>query len=407
MKKTVFLLVGLMVSMSQLLYSQSNKNNNSTDSSRFTNNVKISGMIQPQFQIVESNGASTISGGNFEPNTNSRIIIRRARLKASFNSKYSEYVFQISGTEKGLKIDEVYLVLSEPILNTFKLTAGIFDRPLGYEIGYSSSKIESAERARVMKALCPDEKDLGAMLTIQAPESSRLHFISLDAGIFNGTGTSNRDFDNRKDIIAHLHMNRTAFSGFINYGIGLSLQSGGFDNQRNEHYVWNHGFQKELNDTLQKAVRSFKGIDAQCSMNWTLGKTELRGEYLFGIQSSTGSSNKTPSEAPKAAAYSRDFNGGYLMFLHTFNNNIIQLAAKYDWYDPNTKITSNQIGLLSNTGVSDINFTTLGFGLNYFFNENLKLLVWYDIIENESTQITDYNFDLKDDLFTLRIQYKF
>jgi len=406
MKKKVFL-AGLILVISVKLFAQTTDVTNPADSSFFLRKVKISGMIQPQFQIVESKGASTISGGDFEPNTNNRIIIRRAKLKASFNSKYSEYVFQINGTEKGLGIDEVYLVLSEPILNTVKLTVGIFDRPLGYEIGYSSSKIESAERARIMKALCPGEKDLGVMLTIQAPESSALHFISLDAGIFNGTGSSNRDFDNRKDFIAHLHLNHSAFSKAMNYGLGISLELGGFDNQRNEHYVWNNGFQKELNDTLQKAVRSFKGIDAQCSMNWTLGKTELRGEYLFGIQSSTESSNKTPSEAPEEAAYSRDCNGGYLMFLHTFKNNKIQLTAKYDWYDPNTKVTGNQIGILANTGIADISYTTYGFGLNYFFNEDLKFLVWYEIIENESTQVINYTSNIKDNLFTLRMQYKF
>lgn len=67
-------------------------------------------------------------------------------------------------------------------------------------------------------------------------------------------------------FVAHLQINRTAFSGLMNYGLGLSIESGGFDNQRNQNYEWNYGFQMVLNDTLHKAVRSSKGIDAQCSI---------------------------------------------------------------------------------------------------------------------------------------------
>jgi hypothetical protein len=377
------------------------------DSSLFLQKVKLSGFIQSQFQIVETNGATTISGGDFEPNTNNRFILRRGRLKASFNSKNAEYVFQINATEKGIEVDEIYVALSVPYLKTFTFTTGIFDRPLGYEIGYSSSMLESAERSRVMKSLCPDEKDLGAMLSVQTPESSVLHFITLNAGLFNGTSSFHRDFDNRKDIIAHLFINQSAFSDLINYRLGISIESGGFDNQSKEHFVWNNGFKMESNDTLAKAIRSFKGIDVECSINWLFGKTQLRGEYLFGIQSGTFLSNKTPVVAPNMAAYNRNFTGGYLLFLHNLPNNKIQLVAKYDWLDPNSKIVGTQIGLLPNTGKADICFRTIGLGFNYYCNKNLKFLAWYEIINNEITQLAGYSFDIKDNLFTLRIQYKF
>jgi len=410
MKNFVWLFVGLIVLVSIKSYPQSNHENNeitTTDSSSLLQKVKISGYIQPQFQVVESKGAATISGGDFEPNTNNRFILRRGRLKASFNSKNAEYVFQINATEEGIELDEVYIALSEPWLKTFTFTIGIFERPLGYEIGYSSSMLESPERSRVMKSLCPDEKDLGAMFTVQAPESSVLHFISFDVGLFNGTGPFHRDFDNRKDIIAHLYINQSAFSDLINYRCGISIESGGFDNQSKKHYVWNNGFQIEPNDTLAEAIRSFNGVDAECSVNWFLGKTQLRGEYIFGIQSGTLLSNTTPVVAPDVAACSRDFTGGYLLFLHNLPNNEIQLVAKYDWLDPNTKIAGNQIGFLPNSGAADISYTTLGFGLNYYCNKNLKFLAWYEIINNESTQVADFKSDIKDNLFTLRMQYKF
>lgn len=111
--------------------------------------------------------------------------------------------------------------------------------------------------------------------------------------------------------------------------------------------------------------------------------------------------------APDDAAYCRNLTGGYLLFLHNFPDNKIQLVAKYDWLNPNTKIAGNQIGLLPNTGVADISYRTLGFGFNYYCNKNVKFLAWYEIIKNESTEVTGFNSDLKDNLFTLRMQYKF
>jgi hypothetical protein len=403
------------VTISNLSFSQTNtvsdslkaKKSKDSSASTFLQNVKVTGFIQPQFQYVETKGASTVSAGNFADNTNSRIVLRRGRLKTTFTSENSVYVFQIDATELGVTLDEVYVTVTEPWLNTFSITAGIFNRPLGYEVAYSSSKLEPAERSRVVKAICPGEKDMGAMITITPPTYTPLHDFVFEIGLFNGTGPYTRDFDNRKDLIAHLYYTNTVLSDLISYRLGASLQSGGFDNQRNNHYSWDDGFVLTPNDTLAKAVRNFKALEGEFTVKWKMGTTQMRGEYFFGQQSATLSSNRNPAIAPDAEAATRYFTGGYLLLLNTIPQTKLELVARYDWYDPNSRASGEEIGTLSDTGKSDICYKTFGFGFNYLFNVNLKLLAWYELITNESTMVSGYTSDLNDNLFTLRLQYKF
>jgi hypothetical protein len=328
-------------------------------------------------------------------------------LKATFNTKNAEYVFHIDATQNGVVIDEVYVALTDPWFKTITFTTGIFNRPLGYEVGYSSGKLEFMERSRVVKTICPDEKDMGVMLSFRPRPGTVLHNFTLSAGFFNGTGPFHRDFDDRKDLIAQLYYSEYSPSKPVHYRLGLSIQSGGFDHQFKQHYEWNDGYYLQPNDTLAKAARSFKGIDASCSARWVTGTSMLRGEYFYGLQSSGVSANRTPVVAPEEYSVTRDFTGGYLLLLHTLPGNRIQFGVRYDWFDPNTSVAGNEIGMKLNTGWADIRYNTLAYGINYYCNANLKFLAWYDMITNESTQLSGYTSDLKDNLFTLRMQYTF
>jgi hypothetical protein len=84
------------------------------------------------------------------------------------------------------------------------------------------------------------------------------------------------------------------------------------------------------------------------------------------------------------------------------------LVAKYDWYDPNTQISGDQIGKLStNTKAADLRYDTFGFGINYLHTSNVKFVFYYDIVTNETSKnLNGYTKDLKDNVFTARIQYR-
>ena len=63
--------------------------------------IRLSGYIQPQFQVTQSNGAKGYAGGDFAANSSNRFMLRRARVRfdyvrfpknatgASFNSFFS------------------------------------------------------------------------------------------------------------------------------------------------------------------------------------------------------------------------------------------------------------------------------------------------------------------------------
>lgn len=90
-----------------------------------------------------------------------------------------------------------------------------------------------------------------------------------------------------------------------------------------------------------------------------------------------------------------------------------QVIAKYDWYDPNTDVTGNEIGTtvvngLVKTNATDLKYTTIGLGLAYRWDANVKLTAYYDMVTNEtSNKLSGYTKDLKDNSFTLRMQVKF
>ncbi len=376
-------------------------------------NVKLSGIIQAQFQTIETPSAACISGGNFPENTSSRFMMRRSRLKAEYNLGIAQYVFQIDGSEEGVSVDEIYVEIREPWFKSVTFTTGIFDRPFSFEVPYSSSKIEYTERSRILKNILPDEKDFGAMISITPSCECFLNMFALDAGIFNGTGPNHRDFDDRKDFIGHFTFNKNLFHDKVSAKLGFSYAQGGFDNQRKSHYEWNNGFQQAPNDTLALAKRLFKGFDAQVTSKWFLGTTQFRGEYIFGTQAGTAKSSKTAEFAPiddnglPAPSFSRQFEGGYFLFLHDIAKTNIQLVAKYDWYDPNSQVEGTGIGVLPKTGKVDIAYHTFGYGLNYSFANNIRLLAYYEIIKNEETNFNGYEKDLSDNVFTLRLQCKF
>ena len=80
---------------------------------------------------------------------------------------------------------------------------------------------------------------------------------------------------------------------------------------------------------------------------------------------------------------------------------------KYDWYDPNIKVKGSEITASKNFGPADLRYNTIGAGYIYYINDNLKLVLYYDHPVNESSGIEGYTSDLRDDTYTIRIQFRF
>jgi phosphate-selective porin len=374
--------------------------------------LKITGYIQTQYQYGEKDASLKVGSANENPEESfNRIGIRRGRIKFSYEESIATGVFQLDITEKGVGIKDAYLDVKDPWMNSLHFKAGVFDRPFGNEISYSSSRRESPERSTLFQTLFPEERDLGAALVIQAPKTSPWSILKLEAGLFAGNGIK-PETDSRKDFIGHLSAAKTIGSD-IAFGGGVSYYNGGVYQGTENVYTMN-GKEFTLNaDASNKgkyAKREYVGFDGQFSLiTASTGTTQLRAEYLFGQQPGVAGNSKSPNAAtlPAADTYIRNFTGGYVIFIQDIGTTPLSAVLKYDWYDPNTKVSGNEIGE-NKTSKADLSYNTFGFGALWKINNSLRLQAFYEIVSNETTDnITSMNNDLKDNLFTLRLQYKF
>ncbi len=384
------------------------------------NRLKITGYVQAQYQKADTTGIESFAGGNFGTNLDSRFTVRRGRFKLAYTNELSQYVIQVDVTEKGVGIKDAYATFTEPWLQTASFTGGVFDRPFGYEISYSSGNRESPERSRVYQSLFPGEREVGAKLTLLPPKTSRFYFFKIEGGLFNGSGPTAVEFDSYKDFIGHVTLFKNVMNENVSLSGGVSYYNGGW--RQNTKYLYKMagaGFVRDSTQIGNKVKREYVGVDAQVSIaNNPLGITTLRGEYIQGQQPGTSTGSISPATQPAGDVYIRKMQGGYFYFLQNILETPNQLVFKYDWYDPNIKVNGNEIGLAgSNTSAADVKFTTIGLGWIYRWNSHIKITAYYDIVTNETSNapaaieknntLKTWAKDRKDNVFTLRLQYKF
>lgn len=418
MRKT-FVLIGL--SLFTLAQAQETEQKRIEDIEQRTENIegilgrleklKISGYLQGQFQWGEEAASLKVGSGNENPDKSfSRIGIRRGRIKFAYEEGIATGVFQLDITENGVGLKDVYLNIKDPWTRTNALRAGVFDRPFGFEIGHSSSRRETPERSTVFQTLFPDERDLGAMLILQPAQTSPWHVLKLEAGLFAGNGIR-RETDSRKDFIGHLSFHKMWHNAVV-LGLGISHYNGfvyqGTDavyKMDGEEFVYD----SSPSNLGKYAKRIYTGLDAQFSLKSSWGMTQLRAEYLFGQQPGTESGSKSPnySSLPDDDTYIRDFSGGYVILVQDIGVSPFAAVVKYDWYDPNTKVSGDEIGY-GGTTQADLSRHTIGLGALWHINNNLRLQAYYEFNRNEKSEYEDgWSDNLKDDVFTLRLQYRF
>jgi hypothetical protein len=373
--------------------------------------VKVSGLIHADFQRGQKDAKLYVGADNEDKDAAfSRIGLRRGFLKLSVEEGLFSVVFMTNITEKGFGLKDAYLAVCDPWMGTNSLRVGVFDRPFGYEISYSSGRRESPERANITQTLFPEEKDLGAALLLQPGRNSPLHFLKLEAGVFAGNGIK-METDSRKDFMAHLSASK-ALSSQWQLGGGLSYYLGGVYQGTNQVFsMSNKAFvaNTQSGNLGQFARREYLGFDLQGALTSFLGTSTLRMEYIFGRQPGSLQSSKSPNAAtrPTHDTYLRDFRGGYAVFVQSIGSYPVAVLAKYEFYDPNIRLSGNEIGQWG-SGPGDIAVTTLGLGAFWDVTSSLRLHAYYDMPTTEkSASLEAYQRWLDGDVFTLRIQYRF
>ncbi len=371
----------------------------------------VLGYIQTQFQYGERDASLNVGAENENKEKPfNRFGIRRGRIKFTYQEGIASGVFQMDITEEGVRFKDAYLNLKDPWWRTNALRIGVFDRPFGYEIGYSSSQRETPERSTIFRTFFPEERDLGGMLILQTTKTSPWSLLKLEAGLFAGNGIK-QDTDNRKDFIGHLSSNKD-ISDDVKLGFGLSYYNGGvYQGTENVYTMQDNAFvlNSDPSNKGKFAKRKYFGIDGQFNIITLLGMTQLRGEYLWGTQPGSKSDSKSPNSStlPNTDTYIRNFSGGYVILIQDIGTFPFSAVVKYDCYDPNSKVSIKDIGQ-KGANIGDITFNTIGLGFLWRVAENVRLQAYYEWVNNEKPEYLDgYKENLKDDVFTLRMQYRF
>jgi hypothetical protein len=398
-----------------------------------------------------------------------------------------------------------WLAIKDPKWKAFTLTTGVFTRRFGEELELSSQDREVPERTMVVQHLFPAIRDLGMNLEFRLPKKHKLHFLKLDAGVFHGTG-ANLEADNSKDFTGRIVIDKPLKSDKINFKLGASIYRG-FVNHRydidgsaaNYRFVWRTidtvlnigGVEQQFtimnqdysspalatiladptiaratyNKNVQRNYYAAHGEFTSQGIGKILGKTLVRGEYIFGQQVSLEGtlgnpyvfSSVSPSgpfsgvtwpkfDSPQpynpatvalqlkpSHTFIRQFSGWYLYIDQQIGKTGHHIGYRVDYFDPNTDVKGEQISLnvfdeqgnmvgSSGLSVADVAFTTHLFTYRYVVNENLSFMVSFERPVNEKTKLdpldstqiglgkyphSGYLTNVRDDMVMVRMQYKF
>ena len=387
--------------------------------------IRLGGYIQPQFQLASGKGIKSFEGGDFSPRVSNRFILRRSRIRIDYihfeknNQPGIQIVFQFDANERGFTVRDVWGRIFESKFRLFSFTTGMFARPFGYEINLSSSDRESPERGRMSQTLMKSERDLGAMISYNGKKGTHLfNYLKVDAGLFNGQGINAAgDFDNSKDFIGRIALKPFKVYNALSMSVGTSVLYGGLENNTKYHYTTENqaGIKKVTVDSAITNVgrlspRRYYGADIQWKLKTKAGYTELRGEFLTGLQTGSANNSETPASLLTGfeGFHTRHFNGAYFYLLHNIFSAKHQLLLKYDWYDPNTKVAGKEIGVVNaNLSAANIKYKTIALGYLYYITVNVKGVVYYSITSNEKTLLPGFESNLNARVLTMRIQFRF
>lgn len=443
--------------------------------------IKLSGYIQAQYMHYEAANA-------FPSNV---FMLRRVRIKFQYEPVNGVvFVLQPDFTPGNITLKDAYVQLNDRWLKTFSLFAGKFNRP-NYEVEYSSSSREVPERSRVIRAIYPDERATGAKLEIAPPKLP----LKVQLAVFNGndgltiadaSGVNinplNNDFDNHKDFMGRVTY--TFKLGKIGaLGIGAHGYYGAIKANTTDVLKSDYTYNKSLDNVGKLIKKNWVGFEAQLYFDF-LGGLALKGEYIFGVNGTPGYNSKTSVTGAQVVngmrndtlflttttttttnnrpAIERNFSGYYVYLIKNIGKHH-QVAARYDYYDPNTSLASDLIGVnnyngsiatvttdkytysgtgtvvASNaqskttvnnslkSGTSDIKYQTITLAYTYYFDDNIKIMLGYEIPMNKKVDVNskgvgnvttayavngvpgvwDYSNTIKQNTLTLRLQVKF
>ncbi len=379
--------------------------------------IKISGYIQAQYDMYDfQDDKGPVAGSSAAAPVSNSFFLRRARIKFTYETLEGvKFVLQPDFAFDKVSVKDAYVVLNDRWTQTYSLTVGQFNR-INYEVEFSSSFREFLERTRMINTLYPNERDLGAK--VEANFDTKYQFpLKLQLGVFNGnfgegsTANQVRDIDSNKDVMARIEYSLK----FPSKGLGIDIGGHGYfgstkvlpqpvTNPVTPPAVFsdtnNNSFTPEVGTTLKK---DWLGVETQVYYDF-FGGTSLKAEYIQGTIS--GSTNPLETYSNFAANKVRDFRGFYVSFMKNIGKSN-QAIVRFDQYDPNRRLSGSDV-----TRADDLKYNTWNFGWQYFYDENVKIVLGYNMPLNEKSDKVGGDYDTKksdrkDNTFSIRLQARF
>ena len=353
------------------------------------NKIKVSGYIQSQW---ERYGADLEKSNGY----NNTFYIRRARIKFTYEALDGvKFVLQPDFSTGNLALKDAYAVVNIPKLKNWTLWAGQMNRT-NYEVEYSSSQREVLERSRVIRTIYPGEREVGVKLEyIGTKIPLKFQLMAMNG---NFTGAQAKDVDSQKDIMARLVYSIKFPGAGIGIDLGPNVYYGGNLAKNNKYFKNSDGTLDSLNSAWKYLDKNWIGGEIQIFAD-VLGGMAIKGEYIAGINSSTSTVAATSTTAQMIASPSlyNNFSGYYFYFIKNIGPKN-QFVAKYDYYDPNTKLSNDEAG-------NSINYKTWTIAWQYYMNDYIRLSLNWEMPKNEINASNPT--DKKDNTLGVRIQAKF
>lgn len=361
---------------------------NESDLSKL-NKIKVSGYVQAQYEMYGKDLERT----NGYDNT---FYIRRARVKFTYEATDGiKFVLQPDFSTGNLALKDAYAVVNVPKIKDLTLWMGQMNRP-DYEVEYSSSSREVLERSRYTTTIYPGEREVGAKLEYVGSKIPLMGQLMVMNGNF--TGTQAKDVDSKKDVMARLVYSVKVPAAGLGIDFGASHYFGGNLSKNNQYFKNSNGTLDSLNNVWRYLDKHWTGAEIRIYAD-VLGGLSIKAEYTSGINSTPSSVAATATTAQKKASPSsyNNFTGYYVYFVKNIGARN-QFVARYDYYDPNTKLSGDAAG-------SSINYKTWTLAWQYYMNDNIRITLNYLLPKNETNASNPA--DMKDNIFTVRVQAKF
>lgn len=421
--KTHLFTIGFILASIGSMCAQDKHYNDSISKPKFENSVadalknfRLGGYFQGQYQHGQKDVRRMMVGAtneNFEEKSFNRIGLRRAFISIMYEQGiiYALVTIELKDN-KEVWFSDAFINITDPWNKRFDLAIGSLNPEFGYELSISPSNYELVEGTSFLYSLMPDIYDIGAKLSYQAPE--KYGNLRIIGSMVAGNGVQ-RETDSRRDFIFTATAS-TKKEKPVRLSGGASYYRGSVYQGTENIYTMQDGkfvLNNNTNNLEKYAKREYFDFNAQLAIKTRFGLSQLRGEYVFGTQPGGIDFYDSPNsgDRPEIDTYIRKFKGGYVYYLQQIGPKLpLTFFSGYSFFNPNTKVSKDEIGLSSNTNTTDLKYQTISLGLIWFPVPPIRVQAFYEIQINEkSVQLADlgYNKNRKDNVFTLRLQYKF